>query len=471
MQCQLGGVHEGLLSVRDDKRHALWMLDEMSTKVVPQRSGGVEDSISSRIENLEVEAVKAKDSEREMLESLIFQTKQLEEAKISLEEAKLEITCLKESIRSLEKSRGQNGKVLEKHRSLDAVCGEENIRMLENELKLAVEAEEKSKMAMDALALALKEVSTETNQVKEKLSKTESELENTRAEAKSSKVLLKSTVEKLHWALEESKRLKVEAEDLSGTWIEKENGFVNFMKMTEEEITNMNRENSRLIDLLRSSREENSRLRDILKQAVNEATVVKEALEIVRKENSQLKDTLCDKENALQSIKQEYECLKVSEAAATHSVKELQSLLTATSSMDSRKKPPGTFNELKPVINEVKSNKTMARFPSEHISRANQRTLSRRYSIGESGRFEGSIFDMVWSPERDRERNRKSQSFSNFAELRAPPSSIASSTMSHIDKARLDILGHEEGSPLKLRKKRQILRRFGELLRRRSFHK
>ncbi|KAH7679700.1 hypothetical protein IHE45_06G075600 [Dioscorea alata] len=471
MQCQLDGVHDGLMRVRDDKPHALQLFDEMSTRIVSQRNGAVEGSISSRIEHLEVEALKAKDSEREMLESLVCQTKQLEEAKISLEESKLEIKSLKERLRSLESSHGHHGKILEKHRSLGAVRGEENVRILENELKLAVQAEEKSKMAMDALAMALKEVSTEAHQVKEKLSKTQSELESTRAEAKCSKTLLKSAEEKLQRALEESKRLKLEAEDLQGTWIEKENGFINFMKITEEDITNMNRENNRLIDSLRGSREENSRLRDILKQAVNEATIVKEALEIVRKENSQMKDTLCDKENALRSIKQEYECLKVSEAAATQSVKELQSLLTATSGIDSKKKAIDTFSEPKPLIGEVKSNKTMSKFPSENMSRANPPgTLSRRYSIGESGRFEGSIFDMVWSPEHNRERNRKSQSFSGLTELRAPPSSIPSGP-SLIDKARLDSIGHEENSPFKLRKKRQLFRRFGELLRRRSFHK
>ncbi|XP_039127082.1 uncharacterized protein LOC120263283 isoform X2 [Dioscorea cayenensis subsp. rotundata] len=191
MQCPLDGVHDGLMRVRDDKSHVHQLFDEMSTRIVSQRNGAVEGSISSRIEHLEVEALKAKDSEREMLESLVCQTKQLEEAKISLEEAKLEIKSLMERLRSLESSHGHHGKILEKHRSLGAVRGEEKVRMLENELKLAVQAEEKSKMAMDALAMALKEVSTEAHQVKEKLSKTQSELESTRAEAKCSKALLK----------------------------------------------------------------------------------------------------------------------------------------------------------------------------------------------------------------------------------------------------------------------------------------
>ncbi|EEC77373.1 hypothetical protein OsI_16103 [Oryza sativa Indica Group] len=50
-----------------------------------------EKDAAEKVQLLQREVEKAKESERKMLESLIYQTKQLEQTKISLEEAKLEM--------------------------------------------------------------------------------------------------------------------------------------------------------------------------------------------------------------------------------------------------------------------------------------------------------------------------------------------------------------------------------------------
>ncbi|KAG1330743.1 WEB family protein, chloroplastic [Cocos nucifera] len=427
----------------------------------------IKNSVRSKakMEMLEAELEKARESERKMLESLASQTKQLEQTKISLEEAKLEIRSLSDGIKILEGPAKRGHKTLGKSITLDAVRGNEEIGVLRTELRLALEAEEKSKKAMDDLAMALKEVSTESNKVREMLSNAQSELGSTRAENEHLKSMLKHAEEKLRVAMEESRRVKFEVEETIATWSEKENGFIKCMKMSEEEITGLKRENGRLVDSQRAAREEISKLRDILKQAINEANVVKEALEIARTENSQLKDMLSEKDKALRRMKQEFECLKVSEAAALDSVKELQSLLVATSSMDlSRNSNPFESESLLPakaVANEVRAGKPTTRFPSDQWKFDLKSQAGGRHSLGDSERFEGSIFDMIESPEQ-----KKDQTVALGD--RSYEKSMSFDDSDHINGRQLEY-GWE--SPMRQRKKRQILRRFGDLLRRRSFQK
>ncbi|XP_010939693.1 uncharacterized protein [Elaeis guineensis] len=477
MPQQLSRLQEELKKEKEEKSRAVQALAEMKKRMPSQMNGD-----ESRVEMLEKEVEKAKASERKMLESLVSQTKQLEQTKISLEEAKLEIRSLQESIKSLEgsavsarRSSRHLGKHLEKNGPSDVVRAEEEIGKLRNELKLAMEAEEKSKRAMDDLAIALKEVTLEANQVKERFSKTKSELEDVRAEAERLKPLLESMEEKYRLASEESERLKLELEESTAAWNVKENGFVGCMKMSEEEITKLQQENSKLSDSQRVVREENFKLRDILKQSVSEATVVKEALEIARNENSQLKDLLLEKETAFQSIRQEYECLKVSEAAALDSVKVLKALLAATSTLDSSKTitlpETGSFAQLKESINDSKSMKGIFRFPSGRWKGESSRFQnSRRHSIGEPAKFKGSVFHMAGSPE---QKDRMFASLSNVSDMRVASSIVMDDTLNsddsdHLDGIQLDGMEHPS---VKQKKKKAILRRFGDLLRIKTSHK
>ncbi|XP_008782331.2 WEB family protein At3g02930, chloroplastic-like [Phoenix dactylifera] len=463
MQHQVIHLQQELKLAKEEKSRALQELEELRWRMSSEKNA-IKNSVRSKakMEMLEADLEKARESERKMLESLTSQTKQLEQTKISLEEAKLDVRSLNESIKILEGSANRGPRTLGKSITLDAVHGNEEIGVLRTELRLALEAEEKSKKAMDDLAMALKEVSTESK-------KTQLELGSTRAENEHLKSMIKHAEEKLRVALEESRRLKFEAEETFGTWSEKENGFINCMKMSEEEITSLKRENGRLVDSQRAAREEISKLRDILKQAINEANVVKEALEIARTENSQLKDALSGKDKAFQSMKQELECLKVSEAAALDSVKELQSLLVAASSMDSSRNTnpfeSGSLFPAKAPANEVRARKPMARFPSDQwrVEDLNGRA-GGRHSLGDSERFEGSIFDMVEPPEQ-----RKDQAVALMD--KSYENSVSFDDSDHINGRQLEKSEFGWESPMRQRKKRQILRRFGDILRRRSFQK
>ncbi|CAL9122919.1 unnamed protein product [Musa acuminata var. zebrina] len=461
VQQRLRKLLEELNKEKEEKSRAIEELTDMKRNVASQRNGG-ENKL--KIEVLEKEVQKAKESERKLLESLVSQTKLLEQTKISLEEAKLENRSLRQSNRSLESSvnlGSRSSRKSEKHLlgndPLPMIHAEEEMMVLKNELKLATEAEEKSKIAMDGLAIALKEVTTENNHLKRTLSVAQSELEKVRAEAEQLKSMLRSMEEKFQAASAESERLQFELEESVAAWNEKESSFINCVKMSEDEITNAKAENDKLFESQRVVREENANLRDILKHAVNEASIVKESLEIARKENSQLKDLLAEKESYLQSLKQEYECLKVSEAAATDSVQGLKSLFAATSTMDSSTLVSSFENE-SIMVSDSKASK----FSSERWSNGNPRIQKgRRHSIGEPGKFKGSVYGEGGSPEQN---GVICASLSNVSDLRDASSIVA------YDEETLISAGFNH-TDAKLKKKKTILRRFGDMLRRKHSYK
>lgn len=463
MQQQISQLRDELKREKEEKTLALEELAELKKRV----------SSLDRVRVLEKEVEKAKQSERKMLESLVSQTKLLEQTKISLEEAKLEIRNLEASAFSANRS----SRNLETHLSrnngfFNAFAGEEEIKVLKNELKLATEAEEKSNKAMDDLAIALKEVTTDANQLKGKLSVKEMELENAKAEDKKSKASVEIMEEKLRLARQEAERVKLEADEAVAAWNERESGFIDCMKNSEDEINKLKQENTKLIESQRVVREENSKLRDILKQAVSEAAVVKEELEIARNENSHLKDILSAKENALQCIKQEYECIKVSEAAAQDSLKELKSMLDTTSTY-STKTPSsvdnGSTGQPNGSSTNVKSSEGANGFQSNRWNGENSRVKKgRRHSIGEPAKFNGSMFDLEGSLEKSTDRKFASQS--NVADMRAVTSMVVDEfedEFDYIDRSHLD--GMEYSA--KQKKKKTILRKFGDIFRRKSLQR
>lgn len=456
-------LQEELRRARDERTRALEDLEELrSNKKLLAHSNKEE------MEVLEKKVEKAKESEKKMLESLIYQTKQLEQTKILLEEAKLEAQALKDSIKTLDEDSSRNNREnveMRQNSFRDLIRAQEEIVELRNELKLAIEAEEKSKKAMDDLAMALKEVTTEANQTKTRLSTLQSEFDKLKLEAERPKPLGKITDDKLRAMVEESEKMKQEAEDLISVWQEKENGLLSCMKVSEDELAELKLENSKLRESLKGAREETSKLRDIVKHAVNESTVVKDALEIVRTENSQLQDLLAEKETSLQNIKQEYECLKVSEAAATDSVKELKGFIAASSTV-----VDSTLDE----VTEFESKK-IVKSPSYSSLGGDTKISghSRRHSVAVGpGMFRASTLRVDTHPMEHKER--LFSSYSNVSQSRVPSSiydedreTPRSVDFDHIAENQLNGTNHEKGQ----KKKKHMLKRFGEMLRRRSFHR
>lgn len=317
MEQQVAELRGELRKAREERDRAHRVLEVTEWKALASAND------RTTIETLEAELDASRESEKRMLESLALQTKQLELTKISLEEARLEITTLQENVQKLEASvpvatpRGRYD------RDLQRVHGE---------LRVALAAEEKSKKAMEELVLALKEVNADLHATRQQLARAQHEAETARLESDRLHVSLKRKDDKLRALSDEVVRLRADADESFAAWRGKEAGFTACMKSTEAELAEARRENVLLLKSQRSGRDEIAKLRDILKQAVKDTKFVKEALEEARSENALLKEMVGNKDNAVKCTKQELECLRVSEAAARDSVKELQSLLVATSS-------------------------------------------------------------------------------------------------------------------------------------------
>ncbi|KAK9949485.1 hypothetical protein M0R45_005003 [Rubus argutus] len=154
------------------------------------------------------------------------------------------------------------------------------------------------------------------------------------------------------------------------------------------------------------SKEENSKLRDILKQALNEANVAKEAAAIARAENSQLKDSLEEREAALNFLTRENENYRVNEIAANENIKELKRLLIESSQKDckreEREKPP--LRDVKKEAKEKTPTRSRRRrlrtqrksLGIKHLRRSRRRRsgtkhLQRRTVVRRSHQYQGRL--------------------------------------------------------------------------------
>lgn len=477
-----------------------------------------------RIQELEAEIKKGKEMEKKIFDSMLAQTEQLEQNKILLEESKLEIASLREQVEKLKGSYGQSNasqscleenlllkKALENLNSEVLLANEnlahaqegerlasskvkslmEEMELLKNELMLATEAEENGKTAMDDLAVVLKEVATEAHEVKEKLSVTQAELEYTKVEAEHLKVLLKIMEDKHKEVLDESRkeadlykntaeRLRLEAEDSLLAWNGKETGFVECIKRAEEERFAAQEENSRLLEFLTeaknmvtASKEENQKLRDILKQALNEANVAKEAAGIAQVENSQLKDSLAEKEDTLNYLTRATENLRINEAATFGNIKAMNRVLSETS-LKKDDKDKSSRKESKKEDKELGRNfRTQNSIDKERIDGNISKTTSfnlkemklhnKQKDVNEGPENDealgGSIFDILSSQDLAAHHRIKSSSVSIDDGQK-----VQLEDFYHLDAALSDDFDNDRNS----RKKKALLRRFGDLIRRKS---
>ncbi|CAN1829245.1 WEB family protein At5g16730, chloroplastic [Linum perenne] len=514
------------------------ILDQMST-------------MDRNVKELEEEVARLTELERKLIESMAEQTIQLEESKLEarnlrerlnlneeedddvadekeighvsidygisrsqseeqLNEMKVELQAAKESLAKAHKA--------ETAATMKNYSLEEEAELLRAQLKKAIEAEENSMTALDDMAVALKEVVMEAQTAREKLIATEGELEHYRREAEESTERLRNAEERQKLRVEEarkeadlyrntSERLRLDSEESVMGWNVKEKQFVECIRKVEEEKNSTAEENRRLEEMLteaekreKSARQETQNLRDILKQALNEATVAKEAAGIAQSENSQLKDYLMEKDNALVFITKENDSLRANEAAAQEKIKELKQRLAelpAAGKIDEKDrhkekdnhKEKDSHHHKEASVSEKSSHKgesaATAAPPKEH-----QRKLSSAFSFNlreliiptkkeaeeqekikdhhENEEFEdaedfdplrGSIFDVVESPVAAtappaKHQRKKSFSFSEQEHDTADE-------FEHMDGDDPD---GDKNNP---RKKRALFRRFGDIITRR----
>ncbi|KAG8479677.1 hypothetical protein CXB51_029381 [Gossypium anomalum] len=339
----------------------------------------------NRVEELEMQIEEAKKLERFTLESLDSVMKQLESKNNSLQDAESEIVALKEKMRLLEMTIGTQRRDLEESEHQIIMAKKENAEVanlveslkseletlkeektqalnnekvavssvqtlleeknkLINELEDSRDEEEKSKKAMESLALALHEVSAEAREAKEKLLSRETDNENYETQLEELRLLLKATDEKYETMLDDVKneidlltntieQSKNQYQNSKTEWEEKELHLVDCVKKSDEEKTYLKKEINRLVNLLKQSEEEASvseeeaRLKENLKEVESNVIYLQEAVMEVKIESMKLKESMLDKETELQSVIQENEELRAREVASIKKVEELSKLL------------------------------------------------------------------------------------------------------------------------------------------------
>ncbi|KAL3529736.1 hypothetical protein ACH5RR_009058 [Cinchona calisaya] len=357
-----------------------------AAKMAESYAHNLMDEWKKRVEELEVYSEETKRLERSASESLESVMKQLEGSNDLLHDAESEIASLKEKVGLLEisiKRQRVDFEVLEhclevakeeasnmkkkvesltaeletvKEEKTQALNNEklaaasvqtllEEKNKLINELENSRDEEERSKKAMESLASALHEVSSEAREAKEKLLSIQSEHDNYESQIEDLKLALKETNEKYKSFLDDAKQeidaltnsneqSKREHRNLQTEWEQKELHLMNSLKTTEEGYSSMEKEISRLVNMLKeaeneagATKEEETRLKNLLSEAESEVTYLKEVLGDAKAESMSLKESLLDKENELQNIFQENEELRNSEAASQKKVEELSKLL------------------------------------------------------------------------------------------------------------------------------------------------
>ncbi|KAG2651767.1 hypothetical protein PVAP13_1NG310038 [Panicum virgatum] len=183
---------------------------------------------------LEREAATARQTEMKMLESLVQQTKELEQAKIALEEARLEVAALRH-----QQEPGPAPQALQQQQwsVRDLMFGgvDEEINGLRARLRAASQAEKRSRKAADDLTAALSAVTMEARQVKAWLSDAQAELEAANAEVDRLRCLLQGAEAELWSATEQVDTLTSEWKEAAAGWRAREKALLARARAAEEE--------------------------------------------------------------------------------------------------------------------------------------------------------------------------------------------------------------------------------------------
>ncbi|KAL4196504.1 hypothetical protein AMTRI_Chr04g246460 [Amborella trichopoda] len=478
---------------------------------------GLAGENQKRVGTLEMDLERAKEAEARTFDSLVSQTKVLEETKMNLEEAKLEISFLREHVEALQASVEQIKRDLEvshsclekskldthamtetvgvleqelevakedlahalqrENMAIESVKGlSEEVAHLRNELKLAIEAEEKSKKAMDNLAFALHEVTAEANQVKEVLASTLSQLDGTKPEAEQMKVLMQSTQggfqksleearKEINQLKEETKRSKELEEEAITCWNEKETGLVACLRESEEEAAVTKRETQRLILLVREveeegkvAKEESLKLKESLEEAKSEADALKEDNEMVAMQNARLQDSLSAMERELQRLSREKDQLKAKEAARVSSTLSRPFEDCKNQRFPSQDEDSGDSSF---EVDLEKGNQSPTEYPSEVLIKNGV----EENPIMHYGKKKAVDFVELANTNGDLKLTNQ---LSSSNEGPDDGETINSDDFDHVEGPNMEDVDTERRSPPRQTKKKALLHRFGNLLRKKN---
>lgn len=221
----------------------------------------------------------------------------------------------------------------------------EDKNKLLKELSDTKEERDKVKKAVEDLAAALREVSSEAREAKERVLAKQSELDNAQLQISELKLAMKNAEDKYQLMLDESKReaaslsktveqMGSEAKNSKDEWICKEAGFVDMLKRSDDGICSIQSEMKRLAESLKDAENEVQKLKGDKTQLLNKlqefefkAMNTSSSAEEAKAESSQLKDLLSSKEKEVLVLNHEVTILRQREQTTLEKANELSKLL------------------------------------------------------------------------------------------------------------------------------------------------
>ncbi|CAL4924006.1 unnamed protein product [Urochloa decumbens] len=340
----------------------------------------------SKAESLGARLEEASRVNRRSEESLASLTVSFEDCTSMLQEKQAQVLQLKERVASLEKEAGEHKEgFLETSKRLDVAAKEASelqaaIDKLRSEHEILQEAhrqvvvsekaasdqvgkltEEKStlvkevadtreerdkaKKAVEDLAAALREVSSEAREAKERVLVKQAELESAQVQVSELKAAMKNAEDRYQLMLDEAKheagclrkaveKMGSEAKGCKDEWISKEAGFVDMLRRSGDGISSIQTEMNRLTEALRVAEKEVqelkadktqmlNKLQEFESQAMNTSSNAEQA----KAESSHLKDLISFKDKELLALNHEVTELRLREQAASEKINELSKLL------------------------------------------------------------------------------------------------------------------------------------------------
>ncbi|KAG2539092.1 hypothetical protein PVAP13_9NG366000 [Panicum virgatum] len=319
---------ESLASLTNTFEDCTSMLQDKQSQVL---------QLQGKVASLEKEANEHEEGFLEASRRLDVATKEASELQAAIDRLRSEHELLREAHRE----------VIGTEKMASAQVGQltEDKNRLLKELDDSRDERDKVKKAVEDLAAALREVSSEAREAKERVLAKQAELDNAQLQASELKAAMKNAEDRYQLMLDESnyetaclrkavEKMGSEAKSSKDEWISKEAGFVDMLKRSDDGISSIQTEMSRLTEALRVSEKEVqelkadrtqllSKLQESEVQAMNTSSSAEEA----KAESSHLKDLLSFKDKELLALNHEVTELRLRERTASEKASELSKLL------------------------------------------------------------------------------------------------------------------------------------------------
>ncbi|RLN16615.1 hypothetical protein C2845_PM02G18880 [Panicum miliaceum] len=319
---------ESLASLTNTFEDCTSMLQDKQSQVL---------QLQEKVASLEKEASEHKEGFLEASRRLDVATKEASELQAAIDRLRSEHELLHEAHRQVV--------VSDKTASAQVSHLTEDKDRLLKELDDTRDERDKVKKAVEDLAAALREVSSEAREAKERVLAKQAELDNAQLQISELKTAMKNAEDRHQLMLDESnyetaclkkavEKMGSEAKSSKDEWISKEAGFVDMLKRSDDGISSIQTEMNRLMESLRVAQNEVQELKADRTQLLNklqefefQAMNTSSSADEAKAETSHLKDLLSFKDKELLAMNHEVTELRLRERTASEKASELSKLL------------------------------------------------------------------------------------------------------------------------------------------------